>query len=320
MSVTTSFRTSDVDEARDLIAATYYSNAMDVADGTRPFAARFDIGRLGALTIGDMSCGADVRMRFGELGSYHVNILLSGEVSWRQGPARPTTATSGCAAVYQPVGDTVLDRWSGDCRLLAVKLDRAALEGRLEQLLGRPVRAPVDFGPVFDTTRGPGRGWARLVRAVVEDLREDGGALSHPLTAGPLQEAIVSGLLLAAEHRYRDRLAEPVGRLRPAPVKRVMDAVQARPEHPFTTASLAAEGRVGVRRLQEAFRHYVGMSPMAYVRDVRLARVHEELRAARPGERGVSEVAGRWGFTHLGRFAEQYRARYGELPSQTLRG
>ena len=37
------------------------------------------------------------------------------------------------------------------------------------------------------------------------------------------------------------------------------------------------------------------------------------------GELSVSEVAWRWGFAHHGRFAAQYRTRFGETPSQTLR-
>ncbi|XUM05256.1 helix-turn-helix transcriptional regulator [Streptomyces venezuelae ATCC 10712] len=98
-----------------------------------------------------------------------------------------------------------------------------------------------------------------------------------------------------------------------------MDAVRERPEHPFTTTELAALARVSVRRLQESFREYVGMSPMAYVREVRLDRVREELRAAAPDEVSVSEVAWRWGFAHQGRFAARYRERFGESPSRTLR-
>ncbi|MGW7082480.1 AraC family transcriptional regulator [Streptomyces sp. NPDC054871] len=321
----TIFRTADVDEARQMIGATFYSNFMDVLDGPRPFSAEFDIGQLGALTVGELSCGADVRMRLGELGAYHVNILLGGHMHFRQGDGAGTVATAERAGVFQPVGDTVVERWTGDCRILAVKMDREALDRRLEQLLGRPVRAPLSLGPELDTTRGPGRSWARLVTTVIEDLREEPGApygqasLYTPLIAAPLQEAILNGLLLAAEHPFRDELAAPAQKLRPAPVKRAMDAVQERPEHPFTPAGLAAEARVGVRWLQEAFRRYVGMSPMAYVRDVRLTRVRDELRAAEPGALSVSEVAHRWGFGHLGRFAEQYHARFGELPSQTLR-
>ncbi|GAA3147003.1 AraC family transcriptional regulator [Streptomyces rectiviolaceus] len=315
-----------MDEARQVIGATFYSNFMDVIDGPRPFRAEFDIGQLGALTLGELSCGADVRMRLGELGAYHVNILLGGQMHFRQGGRAGTVATAERAGVFRPVGDTVVERWTGDCRILAVKMDREALDQRLEQLLGRPVRAPLTLAPELDTTRGPGRSWARLVTAVIEDLREEPGApqaqaslYTSPLIAPPLQEVILNGLLLSADHPFRDELTSPATKLRPTPVKRAMDAVLERPEHPFTPAGLAAEARVGVRWLQEAFRRYVGMSPMAYVRDVRLTRVRDELRAAEPGELSVSEVAHRWGFSHLGRFAEQYHARFGELPSQTLR-
>ncbi|MFD5703257.1 AraC family transcriptional regulator [Streptomyces lasiicapitis] len=316
----TSFRTNDVDEARQALGDAYYSNFLDVLAGSPPFRAEFDIGRLGALTVGELGCGADIRARVGELGAYHVNIPLSGHLDWHQGCGPRTLTTPQSAAVYQPIGDTTIDRWPGDCRILAVKLERAALEESLERLIGRPARGPVPLEPGFDISRGPGRGWTRLVRAVAEDLLDESAMLSGSLVAAPLQEALLNGLLLSAGHRYRDQLAGPVRQLRPAPVKRAMDAVQQRPEHPFTTAVLAAEARVGVRWLQEAFRRYVGMSPMAYVRDVRLQRVRDELRAADPCGACVSEVAHRWGFAHLGRFAEQYRARFGELPSQTLRG
>lgn len=309
-----------------MIGDAFYSNFMDVLHGSRAFRAEFDIGQLGALTVGGLSCGADVRMRVGELGAYHVNIPLGGQMRFRQGGGASTVATAERAGVFQPVGDTVVERWTGDCRVLAVKMGREALDQRLEQLLGRPTRAPLALAPGLDTTRGPGRSWVRLVTTVIEDLCEEPGVppgqkslYASPLVAAPLQEAVLSGLLLAADHPYRDELTAPAQRLRPAPVKRAMDAVQERPEYPFTPAGLAAEARVGVRWLQEAFRRYVGMSPMAYVRDVRLTRVRDELRAAEPGALSVSEVAHRWGFSHLGRFAEQYHARFGELPSRTLK-
>ena len=61
------------------------------------------------------------------------------------------------------------------------------------------------------------------------------------------------------------------------------------------------------------------MSPMAYVQEVRLQRVHRQLRAAAPGTTTVTDVAHAWGFVHLGRFARRYRERFGESPSQTLR-
>jgi AraC-like DNA-binding protein len=51
---------------------------------------------------------------------------------------------------------------------------------------------------------------------------------------------------------------------------------------------------------------------------VRLEAVRKELRALERDDEGtVSSVAHNWGFVHLGRFAAQYRDRFGEPPSTT---
>ncbi len=81
---------------------------------------------------------------------------------------------------------------------------------------------------------------------------------------------------------------------------------------------MADAAGVSVRRLQEGFREYVGMSPREYLNDVRLARVNRELSDPGAGT-SVTDVAMKWGFTHTGRFAATYRRKYGEGPSDTLR-
>jgi transcriptional regulator GlxA family with amidase domain len=58
---------------------------------------------------------------------------------------------------------------------------------------------------------------------------------------------------------------------------------------------------------------------MMYLRQLRLHRVHTELAANSPDSATVTMVARRWGFMHLGRFANQYRQLFGEPPSETLR-
>ncbi|OII62363.1 transcriptional regulator [Streptomyces sp. CC53] len=313
-----------MDEARREIAARFYANFMDVIEGGgetggRRFAAHFDTVRYGPLVVGDMRCGADVRMRFGELGAYHVNVPLTGRLELRQGRGPALVATPESGTVLNPSGCVVVDRWAGDCRVVAVKIEAAALRCRLEELLGQVPRRGLALASALDLTHGHGRDWAAMVRRLAADAGDPQGLAGHPLVARPLQDALLTGLLLAAGHPYRDELDRPAAPLRPAPVKRVMDAVRERPEHPFTTTELAALARVSARRLQESFRAHVGTTPMGYVRDIRLERVRAELRAAEPGGGlTVSEVAWRWGFTHLGRFAASYRGRFGEAPSQTL--
>ena len=57
---------------------------------------------------------------------------------------------------------------------------------------------------------------------------------------------------------------------------------------------------------------------MRYLHDARLACVREDLSRADTDE-SVTQIAMKWGFRHLGRFAVGYRNRFGETPSQTRR-
>jgi transcriptional regulator GlxA family with amidase domain len=54
------------------------------------------------------------------------------------------------------------------------------------------------------------------------------------------------------------------------------------------------------------------------VRDARFARVRADLLRADTDE-SITQIAMKWGFRHLGRFAVGYRDRFGEMPSQTRR-
>ncbi|MCJ1705561.1 helix-turn-helix domain-containing protein [Rathayibacter sp. VKM Ac-2926] len=111
-----------------------------------------------------------------------------------------------------------------------------------------------------------------------------------------------------------------------------MDAPAARDRRRTGQWKRRRDGRIRVRisgspgggaaaglTLQEAFRRTLDTTPMAYLRRQRLERVREELLVAAPGAVSVTEVATRWGFIHLSRFAAGYRAAFSENPSDTLR-
>ncbi|HBC06370.1 MAG TPA: AraC family transcriptional regulator, partial [Rhodospirillaceae bacterium] len=70
---------------------------------------------------------------------------------------------------------------------------------------------------------------------------------------------------------------------------------------------------------QNVFKDVYGMSPMAYLRLVRLKRVHSALRNGGEDGATIAQIARAWGFGHMGRFAEIYRHQFGELPSETVR-
>ena len=315
---TRSMTTADVDEARVIIGTYFYPTFLDVLGPAADLSARFDLVTAGPVTIGDMCFGVDVGLRFGELGAYHVDLPLTGELWWRQG-RRPAVARPDTAAVFQPVGDTTLERWPADCRLLAVKIDQRVLQTHLASLLDAPVRTPVALDTEFDVSSGPGRTWAGLVRVLATESRVSGGLLGHAAPAEHLQQSVIAGLLALTSPQYREAAGSGIRGWAPRTVKRVVEAMHARPAYPFTMGALAEIAGVGARALQDAFRRHVGTPPMAYLRDLRLANAHRELHRAGPEETTVAQVAYDAGFAHLGRFATAYRARYGVAPSQTLR-
>ena len=73
-----------------------------------------------------------------------------------------------------------------------------------------------------------------------------------------------------------------------------------------------------MRALQAGFQRDLGTPPMTYLRQVRLRRAREALRAADRGATTVRSVAAQFGILHMGRFAAAYRETFGEPPSDTL--
>jgi AraC-like DNA-binding protein len=195
-------------------------------------------------------------------------------------------------------------------------VDRGLLEREFDSALDRRFASPLPLGASFGIGDGPGHTWAALVRLLHAEVN---GMLGRPPMGRRWRDLVVSGLALTVETPYS---AEPVGQpaaRRPRTVKRAMDAMHAEPGRQFTATELAAIAGVGIRVLQESFRLHIGMPPLTYLRRLRLDGVHDELSRGDPGQVSVSEVAYRWGFTHMGRFAGAYRTRFGVPPSQTLR-
>lgn len=76
---------------------------------------------------------------------------------------------------------------------------------------------------------------------------------------------------------------------------------------------------VSERTLEYAFIERFGIGPKEFITGYRFSAVRRALRAADRRMTRVSELANAWGFWHMGQFAAEYRRRFGELPSETLR-
>lgn len=103
-------------------------------------------------------------------------------------------------------------------------------------------------------------------------------------------------------------------------VNRVRELVLASPLCPPTIGEICQELRISRRSLNHAFARVLGITPVSYMRNIRLNRVRAALLHDDPSQATISDIALRWGFWHMSLFSRYYRELFGELPSQTRQG
>lgn len=308
--------TTEPERARAVCGEVFFPHRMTLLHDRREFTMSLHAVDLGSVAAGVLTYGGEVLIETGELATgYEVNVALDGVLRTRSGRA-DVCASPRTAAVYRPDATSRLHGWADGGRLFGLRIERRALESHLAGLLDRPVRGPVALAPTIDLAAPAGRRWWSLVATLAELAGDPRGFAADARVMRPLLDAVVGGLLHTVGHPDREALATPPPAIGPRSVRRAVRAVAERPEHPWTPAELAALAGVGERALRDGFRRHHGCSPMEYVRDVRLRRAHDELRT-RGGT--VAEVAARWGFTHLGRFARDHVRAFGVPPSTSAR-
>ena len=210
--------------------------------------------------------------------------------------------------------------WAPDSVATIFRFDRQALEAELVDLVDVPIDAPLQFQSTMDVTTQPIRSWCDMAMFIAGE-RAAGGFIDHPKVVTHVERVLLRGLLLCQPHTYTSHLVDDKRDNRPRHVIDAVRIIEDQPDGSLTAGSIARDVGISARSLQDGFRQHLGVSPMQYLRTVRLRRARAELLALHPNDpTTVADVASRWGFAHLGRFAQYYRSRYGEPPSRTLRG
>lgn len=266
---------------------------------------------LGPLTLGRIRWGADIALDCDySQDAYEVNVVLEGGMSWERG-GRSWSAGPGEAAVFVPGKRSTITLWSADTTVLGIKISRAALHHQLAADSAASLSLEETAPPSLDLRSAEGRAWVSFIRSTAEHVISDPAATALPAIRNSMVAAIASPMATF--------LAPGTDTAPPGPymIRRVREAVEQDPERRWSLDDLAAVSGVGRRRLQQLFRDHVGATPTAWLLRVRLDRAHSLLSAPDHGGT-VSQVAYACGFNHLGRFAQEFRSRFGCTPSEVL--
>lgn len=307
--------TTDVDEARVEVGRLFCPHRLTPSRGA-DLRLQLRARQLGDLGLIHLDFGVPVRIDPGQLTSFYlVQRPLSGQASISQGKDEIVSSPS-LASVLSPHLPVTMS-WGQDNAQSIIYISRQAVQNHIGRLLGHPVSGPVHFELGMSSARASVQAWLRAVAYVREELERGNPFFLDPRQRAQVEDMLIGQLLAAQPHNYSLALESGVAAASRV-VRAAVELIDGHYAEALTVPDVAEAVGVSVRSLQEGFRRDLGSSPMAYLRERRLAAVRAALLAADPRERKVSDVASSHGFLHSGRFSVEYRRAFGESPSTTL--
>jgi AraC-like DNA-binding protein len=210
--------------------------------------------------------------------------------------------------------------WTADCSKLLIKIESNALENYLSTLLGRRQIRALDFEMKIDLAADSSSSLLRTVKWILEELDQPGSLLNTaPLAGQQYQRMLMWSLLHSQPNNYSAELAAREQAQVPHYVVQTERYIEEHYAEAINLEQLVEQCNVSERTLLEGFKRFHDVSPMKLLKLTRLDHVHLALKEAEPATSNVTDIALACGFSQLGKFAAEYKERFGESPSETLK-
>ena len=232
---------------------------------------------LGPITLGWLSFDTEIRVDAEPpLDAYQVNLVSAGQPRAYCGEDQ-MVATSTRGMIFRPDRPTGFEGWRA--RPDARHQDRTTRPRGRAAATAPSTRHQTDRASSLRSTSPAapqpiGTGWcARSPRG----LFDPESLFRQPLMTAPLVHAILSGLLLSADHDLRAQLDAPARSIGPTTVRRADEYIEQHAHEPLTVAQVALSAGVSIRALQQGFKRSLGATPHQIIQHTRLERAHHDL-------------------------------------------
>lgn len=311
------FTSSRVEEVRKVVTHSYCPHDLELARIDNRLKAHYNSFQLRGLSLNFLSYGADIEITPGVFQSFYMlEFPLSGGVSLEYGNSVYKTHT-GMGTLISP-HEPVRSQWSADCEQVMVKIDRCVIEQYISRRTNSGVTKPLEFEPLIDLTGESGGLIKDFILMLLKQADRCPNLIAERHVAQELERALLALILNNIDHNYSAQLWGGDRSIVPKSVRRAQNFIEERFPEPLTLEDIVTAAGCSERALYSAFKQFLGITPLNYLKNIRFQNVRTRLQQARSDER-VSEIAYQCGFAHMGRFSAEYTHRYGENPSDTLR-
>lgn len=301
------FESTDLDETRERISRVMQPHSL-VPFGEDSGRSHMDFVKLGRLGIGTIRFGSGMRVNVEAVDGYYLLMFcVSGEAEINaRGQVIKVDDRQG---VIRAPGESFSASLPAGCEQFILRIDPASIadDSSLQTLVSNPRIA---------FSHGAMRALQDQLKLVASSPNLLASACSNARVGENVESLLIN--LLTTDSIDPVTYAARRHTVTPAFVRQAEDVIMAGLASPLSLTALADAVGVPVRTLCGGFLRFRQTSPMQYLRQMRLERARDTIRATDAGVL-ISAIALDCGFTHFGRFSRAYKERFGELPSQTTR-
>ena len=227
---------------------------------------------------------------------------------------------AGTLNVYPPGGENDA-RYAAGYAVAALMIEPGELAATAESLVPELVDRPGYPSSSYHLTTQQAAPLQCLFRKAIDALVVTTTAIGGSAAGRVMRDELLHAYLITLRNAVLgERRPDCRTWLNAARVVRLAEEyVRSREDEPIRLDKLASACGIERRTLTRAFHRFLGMGPGTYLRQRRLSAARHDLLTAPLRAETVTEVAFRWGFWHLSRFAREYRSMFGESPSETVR-
>ena len=284
-------------------------HSLDLIGGEN-HAASLSFGEFAGFGLSRISYGNHVRVKTPALDDiYHFQVVTRGECRWRHN-GESLRVRRGQALMVNP--DEVIDlEYTQECEKVIIKVPAPIMKsvcrtgGSLGGQLVRFDRLPIDMRFCPSLTN--------LLDAVFSEFEESGDSNSGAISLS-YREIVLKKLLRVFPNNWN--ASDSVQSVSPS-MERIIQYIEENVKEDIELDTLSQISNMSIRSIYNAFSRVFSTTPKSYVKLVKLRSLRSDLLQGQC--RNITEVALDYGFSHLGRFSSDYRKRFGELPSETMR-
>ncbi len=307
-------RTSDPEIMRHALVSTFGARHFDLAQKDERLDACANHWQSRRIGLSYCSYGAEVEVDFPPADFVRQQYSLQGGAEIRTGkcgrqitPRETSVVAAGCdlRIFFSPRYEQIV-----------LRIDEKSLRGLAGALTGDASNRALVFDATTPLDTLLGASLQRTLAYFVTELSR-GEMIGAPIAQAELEQMLMVSFLACNRNSFTTMLQAPPGRPASWQLRQAEEFIAAHWNQPLSVEAICLATGLSARTIFHHFRNQRGMSPMAFLKQVRLVKARDMLRDADVAS--VTAVAYACGFGNLGHFSRDYARHFGEKPSDTIR-